>query len=70
MLTTKLLILLVGGGAVIGAVSTRIASDLMSSGAALPAQPCTVIYVPPQPQRPREPPVGLGKFSDLFKEKR
>jgi hypothetical protein len=64
MLTTKLVILLVGGGAVIGAIGTRVTSDVMGSHVAM--TPCQVIYVPSEPQRPKEAPVGIGKFSDLF----
>jgi hypothetical protein len=73
LLTTKLVVILLGGGAVIGAVGTRVTSDLIAAnvGTAIPTQPCTVIYVPPQPPVKRERPVGVpevfGKFSDLFK---
>ena len=56
LLTTKLVVILLGGGAVIGAVGTRVTSDLIGAnvGAAIPTQPCTVIYVPPQPPVKRE----------------
>jgi hypothetical protein len=67
MLTTKLVILLVGAGAVIGSAGTWVASDVMGSHAAM--TPCTVIYVPPQPTWKKEKPVGIGKFSDLFSGK-
>jgi hypothetical protein len=67
MLTTKLVIFLVGGGAVIGGASTWVASDVMR-----PGQPCAVVVMQPQPQRPKEKPVGveaLGNFEELLKGK-
>jgi hypothetical protein len=70
MLTTKLVIFLVGGGAALGSAGTWVASDVMGRK---PVQPCAVVFMPTKPPEwQKEKPVGVqevfGNFSDLLQQ--